>query len=417
MENYVVSLFVTLFICVFDGYCMMNYRLSAKKAYACFAAVSVVCFAVNAYIALHFGADALENVMIFTIGMPYFLLILFISSDKLSKTFFNFWLWINVYEIISNFSLFVNEISLKSHLFLTVFRCLMLVIYFVVYNKFFKKQHKMIMDSIDVNWWIFSFIPMFFTVLIINVNHIFYPERNYLILFIIHTLMILVYILIFYTFKTAYANFKTHQIEKNLKKQIELQKDRYELLKKQAQEQKIFRHDARHRNIVLMGFLQNGDIDAAKEFLHSELNIIQKSKQNEFCSDPLINAVVLKYAGLAKDKNVLFKCKITLPDNVLPDEAMFCVMLSNLLENSVEVAKKYVDLTIKNLNKQISVNVKNDCSEKIKKDKKGFYITTKPNGLGLGLKSVEAIVKKGGGFIKISDSGNIFEVMLTVKSR
>ena len=31
MENYVVSLFVTLFICVFDGYCMMNYRLSAKK--------------------------------------------------------------------------------------------------------------------------------------------------------------------------------------------------------------------------------------------------------------------------------------------------------------------------------------------------------------------------------------------------
>ena len=127
--------------------------------------------------------------------------------------------------------------------------------------------------------------------------------------------------------------------------------------------------------------------------------------------------MVLKYAGLAKDKNILFKCKITLSDNVLPDEAIFCVMLSNLLENSVEAAKKYIDLTIKNLNKQISVNVKNDCSGKIKKDKIGFYITTRPNGLGLGLKSVEAIVKKGGGFIKISDSGNIFEVMLTVKRR
>ena len=80
----VFPLFITLFICTLDGYSMMNYRLPAKRAYGCFAAVTVFCLAVNSYIAIHYGSLTLRNVILFTIGIPYFILILLITKDKIS---------------------------------------------------------------------------------------------------------------------------------------------------------------------------------------------------------------------------------------------------------------------------------------------------------------------------------------------
>ena len=80
----IVSLFVTLFICTLDGYSMMNYRVPAKRAYGYFAAVTTVCLAFNSYITIHYGSTVLRSVILFTIGLPYFVLILLITKDKIS---------------------------------------------------------------------------------------------------------------------------------------------------------------------------------------------------------------------------------------------------------------------------------------------------------------------------------------------
>ena len=115
----IVSLFVTLFICTLDGYSMMNYRVPTKRAYGYCAAVTAVCLAFNSYITIHYGSTVLRSVILFTIGLPYFVLILLITKDKISQTVFNFWLWINIYDIIANFSAFINDYTLKDAYFLT----------------------------------------------------------------------------------------------------------------------------------------------------------------------------------------------------------------------------------------------------------------------------------------------------------
>ena len=136
MSNFkeIATLFALLFICTLDGYSMMNYRLSAKKSYGCFAVVAVICLAVNSYIAIRYGSAVLRNVIIFTIGFPYFALILLITDNKISQTVFNFWLWINVYEIITNFSMFVNDCTFANDTFLALMRLALLGGYFALYN-------------------------------------------------------------------------------------------------------------------------------------------------------------------------------------------------------------------------------------------------------------------------------------------
>ena len=83
-------------------------------------------------------------------------------------------------------------------------------------------------------------------------------------------------------------------------------------------------------------------------------------------------------------------------------------MLANFIENSLDVAKSYISVTIKPLNKQLSLNIKNDFD--------GEYVTTKLTGSGFGIKSANAILKLNGGFLKIDDTGGVFNVFATLKN-
>ena len=83
-------------------------------------------------------------------------------------------------------------------------------------------------------------------------------------------------------------------------------------------------------------------------------------------------------------------------------------MLSNFIENSLDVAKSYISVTIKPLNKQLSLNIKNDFD--------GEDVTTKLTGSGFGIKSANAILKLNGGFLKIDNTGGVFNVFATLKN-
>ena len=414
----IVSLFVTLFICTLDGYSMMNYRVPTKRAYGYFAAVTAVCLAFNSYITIHYGSTVLRSVILFTIGLPYFVLILLITKDKISQTVFNFWLWINIYDIIANFSAFINDYTLKDAYFLTALRFVLFGGYFILYNKHLKAKHRMLMDRLKVNWWIFSFIPMSFTGLICLVNYYFLDfhgvTRNYPVLLMICILMLLVYILIFYTFQTAGDAMERERIAGNMKEQILLQKKQYEFYLQKREAERIFRHDARHRDSILISYLENGEVEGAKEFLKKELAEIEKNAKIPFCENTLINAVLSEYRTKAEQEGLEFSARIQMPKELACDEAEFCVMLSNLLENSLDAAKSYIAISIKHLNHQLSLNVKNDYEGELKKSAENNYLTTKPQGSGLGLKSVEAILKSNSGFLKIEDTDGVFDVFATL---
>lgn len=416
----IVSLFVTLFICTLDGYSMMNYRVPTKRAYGYFAAVTAVCLAFNSYITIHYGSTVLRSVILFTIGLPYFVLILLITKDKISQTVFNFWLWINIYDIIANFSAFINDYTLKDAYFLTALRFVLFGGYFILYNKHLKAKHRMLMDRLKVNWWIFSFIPMSFTGLICLVNYYFLDfhgvTRNYPVLLMICILMLLVYILIFYTFQTAGDAMERERIAGNMKEQILLQKKQYEFYLQKREAERIFRHDARHRDSILISYLENGEVEGAKEFLKKELAEIEKNAKIPFCENTLINAVLSEYRTKAEQEGLEFSARIQMPKELACDEAEFCVMLSNLLENSLDAAKSYIAISIKHLNHQLSLNVKNDYEGELKKSTENNYLTTKPQGSGLGLKSVEAILKSNSGFLKIEDTDGVFDVFATLKN-
>jgi len=416
----VLPLCITLLVCLINGYSMCSYRVPVKKAALLFLAVTVVCLVGNSCIVLYFGRDALLDLMLVTVALPYFILILLISKDKISQTFFNFWLWITIYSFISNLALFINEITLRDLFFEVVIRNALFIVYFIAYQKFLKIPHRMVIENLKVSWWLISVVPILFTVLIRAIN-IFFPgrngfSRNYLILLIVFVLMIAVYLLIVFVFRTEYASSKKDLLSQNMKSQMVLQKNQYEHYMQQMESERIFRHDQRHRNSILMNILETGDIDAAKEFLSKERFDIEKGRQVVFCDNMLVNAVLSDYKANALKKGVEFNAEIQLPKVLACDEAEFCVIVSNLLENCLDDAVSYITIETKSLNGQIFIKFENDYTGERLKDKKGKYITTKENGTGFGLKSVEHMIKPYDGQLVIDEGIGVFKVFVSMKN-
>lgn len=409
----IIALAILLIICTMCGYSMLDFKLSQKYSTICFSAVMIFCFVLNSVIALKYGLAVLRSNILFTTVIPYFILILFITKDKISQTVFNYWLWVSVYEIIANITVFIDSYIIRNYYCLTFLRFVFFCTYYILYNKYLKEKHKTLINSIEINWWLFSFIPILFTIVIRLMNYECDDFIRYPTLLAIYVLMVMVYILIFFTFITVQNSNEKLRIAETMKSQITLQKKQYEYHLQKEEDERIFRHDTRHRDLIMLEYLEQNNTSAAIELLNKELSGIKNISEVQYCENKLINAVISEYCE--KAAGIEFKTHIQMPDLLACDEIEFCVMLSNLLENCIDAAVSYIQISIKQVNSQLLINIKNDyiSDVKIENDK---FITTKPHGSGLGLKSVETIVKNSGGFLRIDHSNNIFSVYISMKN-
>lgn len=178
--------------------------------------------------------------------------------------------------------------------------------------------------------------------------------------------MIFVYLLIFYTLKTVYDAMEKEHFARSMKEQIALQKKQYEFYLEKMQSERIFRHDARHRDTILLGYFDRGDVSGAKKFLSDEMSRIFHSSDAVFCENVAVNSVLSQYSSKAENRKISFAVRADVPQNLSCDEAEFCVMLSNLLENSLDAKKNGISIEIRCHNRQISIKIENDYDGEIK---------------------------------------------------
>jgi len=412
-----IPLFTILFLCILNFYSMNSYLFTSGKIYIYYFATTLLCFIVNSLIIINWGKSTFYTLSLFTVGVPYFLSILSFAKDKISQVIFTVWLWISFYSLLQYVAEMIDHFTFKSFFFFTILRIAFLLAFFFVYNKYFKAVHRRFMETPDINWWLFSFIPMFFTILVWVTNYSFEKYRgstdNYHINAIIYILMLLVYSVIVYTFNIV-QNSTVNKMY--AQEQISLLKKQYDFQLQREEMERIFRHDQRFRNSVLLNLLENGDIEGAKEHINKENSKMTATAAIPVCGNVLVNAIISEYRSKAEQSGLSFSVSVQMPDTIACGEFEFCVMLSNFLENSLDSAQSYISVKIMNFNSQLSINIENDYIGELKKTIDGWYESTKPKGLGLGLKSANSILKNNRGFLRIDDSDNIFKLFATMKN-
>ena len=138
------------------------------------------------------------------------------------------------------------------------------------------------------------------------------------------------------------------------------------------------------------------------------------------CGNVNVDAILNSKLSLAVEQGIEVNLKVSIPPVLPISDTDCCVLLGNLIDNAIEACekvdgKKYIRLYIGLYKKQLYMSITNATHELVRKFDEE-YITTKRGNHGHGLKRINTVVEKYGGFVNRKNEPGVFvcEIMLPI---
>ncbi|MBK1711689.1 GHKL domain-containing protein [Rubrivivax gelatinosus] len=157
-------------------------------------------------------------------------------------------------------------------------------------------------------------------------------------------------------------------------------------------------HDRRHFNRVLSGLLERGQTAEAEALLQRDDRAGPELAQ-VFCENPVVNAAVAHYAGLAEQAGIRTRIELDIPAELKVDALELSMVVANLLENAVHACTRLsresqpaIRFICRNAGRLL-LEMENSCGADAKLDAVG-QPAARAQGRGIGSRSVAAFARK-----------------------
>lgn len=190
----------------------------------------------------------------------------------------------------------------------------------------------------------------------------------------------------------------------------------YLSLHERMEETRRVRHDIRHHILIMNDYLQNQEYDKLKEYLDGYEKSIPDAPAFFFCQNRSVNRLILFFGNRAKEHDIDFQIKLSLPEDLKIPESDITILLGNLLENALDACieqsngPKKIMISGKGDQNSLFFTIDNTFDNAIKQSTSGHFISTKKHGSGIGIESVKHIVARYHGFFRAEPKDNIFYV-------
>lgn len=193
--------------------------------------------------------------------------------------------------------------------------------------------------------------------------------------------------------------------------------NRYSKLDEQYREDM---HNIKYSLRQIRSYMNDNEYEKIDELLENMKIDIRKSEIKELCGDRFLNSLVSEYIERAE------KSKIAMEVFIEPGfgfgnirEIDICIMIGNLLDNAIEASEKHekgrvmLDMYMENDGLLSICRVRNNYIGTVK-EKGNRLLTSKDDRYihGLGVRSVEKIAEKYGGFLQNEYADGIYTAML-----
>lgn len=174
-------------------------------------------------------------------------------------------------------------------------------------------------------------------------------------------------------------------------------------------------HDLRHHNAVLAEYLENGEVDLAKEYLNEYTKTVSLFELKQYCKNPIANAVFRLYQQRSEDAGIDLRVTADIPEQLPMRAPDLGVLLSNLLENACEACEKsfpptFIVVAVDQDGDSLRIQLRNSVGEQTE-FVEGLPLSTKKHG-GVGLKSVSRIVDQNGGMLRLFQKAGEFHTQI-----
>ncbi len=135
----------------------------------------------------------------------------------------------------------------------------------------------------------------------------------------------------------------------------------------------------------------------------------------------MVDAILNSKLSLIQSRQINLHAKAVVPSDLRISEIDLCTVIGNLLDNAMEAclkqeqeSERFVRVYIGILKKQLYISVQNSSGQQIKKSGNTYISTKNSESHGFGLKRIDRIVAKYGGYINRQNEEGIFatEVLL-----
>ena len=183
-------------------------------------------------------------------------------------------------------------------------------------------------------------------------------------------------------------------------------------------------HDMNNHLICLSSLLQENNIEEIKKYIDNLRDTVTKLSFEIKTGNTIADVVLNDKYNLAKAQGIKFKYDFMLPTETLLEPMDLCIILSNVLDNSIEACMRMNDLAIPKeiyiksyLNdRYLIIEVSNSTFSKLQyADNKIMSQKGDSINHGIGLSNVVAAVKKYNGVVDIIDGKNMFTINLMLK--
>lgn len=196
--------------------------------------------------------------------------------------------------------------------------------------------------------------------------------------------------------------------------QLSLQTIQYQKLQDKITDARRIRHDVRHHIAILQEYMKQQDYEALKDYLDQYQQSIPDDPLTSFCSNPVVNTVLLYFAQLAKQKQISYSVHVAIPENCGIQNNDLTVLFGNLLENAyhacVHAGGKHQKINVlASMDKHsLCISVENSYSGPVMRTDGGLFLSTRHTGVGLGTQSIRHIAEKYGGFCRFDTRDSTF---------
>lgn len=196
--------------------------------------------------------------------------------------------------------------------------------------------------------------------------------------------------------------------------QLDNQIEYYNSLNESTKSLREFKHNYKNMLIALDIYLNNNDIESAKDFIQKS-NVIISEPNKYNTGNYILDALLSDKSKVAEKHNTTIIFKGVINKNEI-DNIDLCIIFGNAIDNAIEACQKFsfdikkeINIVIKHLNHFMIIIITNPVTSQIQ-IKNNDINSTKDDSKnhGFGIKSIKKIIDKYSGELEITNINNIF---------
>lgn len=239
---------------------------------------------------------------------------------------------------------------------------------------------------------------------------------NYEFLYILFSFMI-VYFLTFILFDKFNQIVRLNHEKELLMQNMAIKENYYEEVEENNQQFRKLRHDFKNQLLTLY-YLTEKDIEAARESIQAMFAELKVNDDAVTTKNIALHSICSIKFAMAKERGIPVEYKIRIPEKITMDYGEMGVLYGNLLDNAIEACErcakedKYLLFTTELLEENLIIYMQNSRAESDIENEAGTTKKHDRKNHGIGLKSIQKIVTRYHGVLKIKEETKYFTVKI-----